>query len=92
MSKAFDHPLNDKTLKAYKVLVSQQCSQSELLFSAAKSKTFISKKLYRHTSQSESHALVPQTSAKNLENNTPQTEPIDNLKSKNIQQLFYVKK
>ena len=33
MSKTFDHPMNDKTLKTYKVLASQQYTKSELLFS-----------------------------------------------------------
>ena len=61
-SKVSDHLLNDEVLKRCNILAPQQHSYNELLFQAAQSIAFISKKQYRHightTAQSVSHAQV----------------------------------
>ena len=54
LSKVFDHPVNDTTLKTYNVLASQHYTHSELLFFTSQSTTFIVKKQYRHNSQTTS--------------------------------------
>ena len=68
LSKVFDHPLNDKTLKLCNTHASHHISSCELVFLTVQSPVFIAKKQYRYYtnahSQSVSYAQV--TSAANV--------------------------
>ena len=62
LSKVFDHKPNDKALKIYITLASQQHAFSEQFFVTAQSAAFISEKRYQHktntNSKSASYAQV----------------------------------
>ena len=81
LSKDLDLPKDDKSLKTYKVLAAQHQTHTKVLFLTEQSTTFVLKKQYRVTSQTELFPLFIQTSGKFYENINSKIEPIDNGKS-----------